>query len=368
MNKKLTAFCFTDIHNQASMLDYPTSLRSSLITACENAVKDYGKADLAIVGGDNVSDYPFWDKSCWLPKKNFLDIKRKLNDCVSATAVGGKVLYAAGNNDMILGDIGTAENDPYNTTDFYDCMDKSLGVLPENERLKAYSLQKPTEKYLDAFHYTVNGFDFIVINIDPNTAYNTHEGYYTDESMLWVKNKLNEIDPLGDKPVFVIGHLSAAYYYNHTDFKETLINGNVQLFYDIFKGHKNAFYLFGHVHGENACYTDYSSGAVLHIKDGKPLNANLAEENSKGKDYDYTFVHMGGLRPFNAKYFKHDGITGYGGNEEKQYFIATGTPLLAQYLVIEIYDDKAVFTIRNAGELENYSRADELKPYEVYFK
>ena len=86
----LTAFCFTDIHNQQAMLDYPTVLRKSYLTAAENAVKEFGKADLALIGGDNVSDYPEWDKSCALPKKNFLDLKYKLNAVAENTTKSEK--------------------------------------------------------------------------------------------------------------------------------------------------------------------------------------------------------------------------------------------------------------------------------------
>jgi hypothetical protein len=61
------------------MLDYPTTLRKSVIQAKDLATKEFGLADVAIVGGDNLSDYPHWNKSCCLPKKNFLDIKEKLH-------------------------------------------------------------------------------------------------------------------------------------------------------------------------------------------------------------------------------------------------------------------------------------------------
>ena len=67
----LTAFCFTDIHNQQAMLDYPTVLRKSYLTAAENAVKEFGKADLAIIGGDNVSDYPEWINPALCPRRTF---------------------------------------------------------------------------------------------------------------------------------------------------------------------------------------------------------------------------------------------------------------------------------------------------------
>ena len=368
MKKLLTVFCFTDIHNQQSMLDYPTTLRKSLVYAKDLAVKEFGVADLAIVGGDNISDYPYWNKSCALPKKNFLDIKNKIHNCVSTSVKNGKVLYVAGNNDMMLGDIATEENEPYNTTDFYDLMNKSFGEISLNEKVVIISKEKPNELYWGAFHYIVNGIDFIGVNIDPNTAYNSHEGYYSDETLVWVKNKLNEIDPYGNKPVFIIGHLSAIYYYNDGELKETMINGNRQLFYDVFKGHKNAFYLYGHLHGERACYKEYSSGAILHIDEhNMPISRNLEESNSLGKQYAYSFIHMGGLRPFGTNYYLSDGVVGYGGEPDKKYYQGTGTPTLAQYLVFEIYEDRVIFYIRNAGVCDDYNREKKLKGYTVYF-
>ena len=42
--------CYTDIHNQQIMLNYPTVLRKSAIIAAENTLKDFGKADLSIIG------------------------------------------------------------------------------------------------------------------------------------------------------------------------------------------------------------------------------------------------------------------------------------------------------------------------------
>ena len=369
MKKILTGFCYTDIHNQQAMLDYPTTIRSSFVKAKDLAIAEFGKADIALIGGDNISDYPFWNKSCALPKKNFLDLKEKIHKCASESVADGKVMYVAGNNDMILGDIGTEENEPYNTTDFYDLMDEAFGELPDNEKIILKSTEKPGELYWGAFHYVVNGVDFIGINIAPDTAFNTHEGSYSDETLIWVKNKMAEIDPDGVKPIFVVGHLSAIYYYNDGELKETMINGNVSLFYDIFKGHKNAFYLYGHVHGEKCCFKEFSSGAVLHITDENlPIDMNLTATDSKGKDYEFTFVHMGGLRPFDRSLYEEDGLTGYGGDSELKYFIPTGTPKLAQYLEFEVYEDRVVFYIRNTGTLEGYRKEDKLKEYTVYLR
>jgi len=367
MKKILTVFCYTDIHNQQAMLDYPTTVRSSLVQAKDLAIAEFGLSDLAIVGGDNVSDYPHWNKSCALPKKNFLDLKAKMHACVAESVKDGKVLYVAGNNDMILGDIATEENEPYNTTDFYDVMDEAFGALPESEKIILKSDEKPGELYWGAFHYVVNGIDFIGINIDPDTAYNSHEGYYSDETLIWVRKKLNEIDPDGRKCVFVVGHLSAIYYYNDGTLAETMSNGDRSLFYEIFKGHPNAFYLYGHVHGESSCYRDYSSGAVLHIDEqNMPIGDNRKEKDSCGKKYACSFVHMGGLRPFGRQYFENDGMEGFGGEKERIYHPSTATPTLAQFLVFEVYEDRVIFYIRNTGTHELYNRNDRLEAYTIY--
>lgn len=373
MKKILTCFCFTDIHNMQAMLDLPTTLRKSAYVAAKNAVNEFGKADITVIGGDNISDYPYWDKSCSLPKKNFLDIKDKLTKCFAKTAYNERVMYVSGNNDMILGDIGCAENKPYNTTDFYFSgpMNKTLGILPESECFTVKAIEKPEENpYLDAFHYVINGIDFIGINIDPNTAFNSHEGYYTDETLNWVKNKLDEIDPDGSKPVFVVGHLSAIYYENRK-WTETMVNGNPKLFYKVLSGHKNLFYLYGHMHGEGYVYKDFTSPAIVHMdKNFSPISPNFENENSLSyDDYDFTLVHMGGLRPFDwNENFEKDGLFGYGGLKEKTYYPQTGTAKLAQYLVFELFEDRVVFHIRNAGNKAGYSTKDIPVPYTVYLK
>lgn len=370
--KKMTVFGFTDIHNQQAMLDFPTTLRKSARIAADDAEAEFGKADLTLIGGDNVSDYPYWNRSCWLPKKNFLDIKEKMVRCFADCTEKERVLYVAGNNDMILGDIGTEENQPYNTTEFYYTgpMKDTLGVLPDSECYTVRSAEKPWEHpYLNAFHYVVDGVDFVGISVDPNTAFNSHEGYYTNETLDWVERKLREIDPDGVKPVFVVGHLSALYYHAGS-WGETMKNGDSDRFYRALSGHKNLFYLYGHLHGEGYVYREYSSGAVVHLDEHfQPLSPNLAADDSaQAGEFAMTLVHMGGLRPFGACYFEQDGLSGYGGESEKQYYPITATPTLAQYMVFELYEDRVVFYIRNAGSMEGYSRGDLPRPYTVFLQ
>ena len=150
---------------------------------------------------------------------------------------------------------------------------------------------------------------------------------------------------------------------------DTISGTDKELFYSMFKGHKNVFYLYGHLHGEGYCYEDYSSGAVLHINDDNlPINDNRNEIDNLGKEYSYTLVHMGGLRPSDSKYFLNDGISGYGGEAEEHFYTKTGTPTLAQYLIFEVYENRVVFHIRNTGSIENYTVEDIPEPYTVYFQ
>lgn len=77
---------------------------------------------------------------------------------------------------------------------------------------------------------------------------------------------------------------------------------------------------------------------------------------------------MGGLRPFGDEYFLRDGLTGYGGKPEKEFYLKTGTPTLAQYLVFVADEEKVTFYIRNTGSEPGYTPSDKPKPYVVYYQ
>jgi len=91
-------------------------------------------------------------------------------------------------------------------------------------------------------------------------------------------------------------------------------------------------------------------------------------EARTGKQYAYSLVHMGGLRPFGSPYFEEDGLEGFGGESERKYFPKTATPTLAQFLVFEVYPDRVVFYIRNTGKHEQYHQKDKLAAYTVYLR
>ena len=135
---------------------------------------------------------------------------------------------------------------------------------------------------------------------------------------------------------------------------------NIDKLIKVLSKHKNLFYLYGHVHGENYCYTSTSQAVLFLNEKGEVL------ESPNGSTA--TLVQMGGLRPFKPINFENDGLTGYGGGSEKVYHFATGTCKLSQYLVFEVFNDRVRFSLRNTGNLENYEKEFKPKEYDVFLK
>ncbi len=358
--------CFTDVHNQQCMLNLPTVLRSSAVAAVDGVLGEWGVCDLAIDGGDNISDYPHWERSCALPYKNWLDIKKKLVDNFARCAKGGRVLYVGGNNDPILGDLPTRDNPPYNTCDFYHTgpMKDTLGELAEGEFFGGFCKSKVTEIYHLAFHYLIDGVDFFGLNLDPDDAFNNHDCTYNPASLVWLKSKLAGIDPDGNKLIFVVGHVNTACRETnlHIDYPRAPW---VTSLHEAFRGHRNLFFLYGHVHGQDFMH-DQSWQAVLHFDDSFGIiNENGPLEEKDRERVSFSTVHMGGLRPFGHA-FLDDGLTGtVPGSKEPVFCRGTGTPTMAQYLFIETDEEKVTFTVRNTGSAPGYSVEDRPEPYTV---
>ena len=153
--------------------------------------------------------------------------------------------------------------------------------------------------------------------------------------------------------------------------------GHRDALYDALYGHKNLFYLYGHVHGQGYVHRAAAFGVLHHGEDRMPIAMPFDTEDSREiiKDSKVTFntVHMGGLRPFYALkdgvnlYFEEDALSGIlPGGKEEQVFPSTATPKLAQFMLIETFEDRVVFMFRNTGTYEGFSTDDIPTPYTVW--
>ncbi len=291
-------------------------------------------------------------------------------------AKDGRVLYVDGNNDMILGDLPTPDNPPYNTCDFYHTgpMKDTLGVLAEEDYIGKVAAAKGEQAGLHflCFHYVIDGVDFFGLNIDPDTAFNSHDGVYGDRALAWLKEKLNAIDPDGDKLLFVVGHLSATVLRDGTTLREGMDDCQRTALYTALSGHRNLFYLYGHVHGQHFAHTRSATG-ILHFDESFRTAPPGEGDEFTGVAAFHT-VHMGGLRPFldhqlpmtEQPYFHNDPVLGRVPGDEATAFPATATPRLAQYLLIETHPDRVEFAYRNTGDLPGYRVEDKPATYTVY--
>ena len=198
--------CYSDIHNMLSMLSYPTTLRKTVAMGVDENLRRFGKADLTLVGGDTVSDYPSCRESGWLPYRNFLDLKQKLSQQLARGTKDEKVLYVAGNHDYACGE-GMKQgysSCPYNSADYYDTgpMKQTLGELPACDACTGYSerLGREAGSYLLGFHYEIGGLDFYGLNFHPDEIY-SHQGMlpgsmerYSEQALVWLKQRLRETD------------------------------------------------------------------------------------------------------------------------------------------------------------------------------
>ena len=397
-----TTFCFTDVHNNFAMLEPTNStgnyiVRKNVSGMIDLLLKDenFGAVDMVMVGGDLVSDYPFWDKTGqgrW-PYGYFVEYRQLLVETFAKLAKDGKcVIFTGGNHDYSLGEdavgalhvadgyTAAAPHTPtgnYNSSDYYfgDVgMRQNVGELPE-ENMYWKVGEHTGDKYLLGYYYKMNGVHVFGIAPDPD-----HENVWIaegtgfDENCLeWFDKKLDEIDPYGTEVIFVNCHyvLDQSYETGGGSMAVQPSEDVRAIFVPIYKGHNNLFHFYGHW---EEFYHDYSVRGVLHYNAaGNPIVMKGNETSSL--DYlgdvkrSFTSVNMGHFRPAGSRteLFMNDWIKGYGGYDKyQQQDRSTRTPKVGQGVYVKVYDNRIVFQYVNYGTASGYATTDKFQPYTVW--
>ena len=381
----LTTFMFSDVHNNFAMLE-PTNnyqkyiVRKNVDPAIDHLLKTVGPVDVVLVGGDLISDYHSWNHSGKWPYKYFVEYKKLLVDTFKRLSKDGKVSYVAGNHDYAQGELSTdgpGKDGSYNAFDFYfgDAgMRQDFGELPEEDMFVKIG-EKTGDKYLLAYVYEVKGVYFVGLSPDHDKIWSVQGSGFDDDCIEWLGKKLDEIDPNGDKIIFVNCH----YFFNHrTSIASDGTNKYAEVTSDrkaltpIYKGHKNLYHIFGH--GE-VWYTDTTSRYVSHHNtNGMVIDVTGTETNSSQiVDYanrDFTLIYGGHFRPDANSYsqwFKTDYVYGYAGTASPLFtHRSTCTPRVTQGLYIEVFEDRIVFTMKNFGDYPGWTTDDLITPYTVW--
>ena len=383
----LTSFMFTDVHNNFAMLE-PTNntgnyvVRKNVDLAIDSLLNTVGPVDVVLVGGDLISDYHSWNNSGKWPYKYFVEYREILVNTFKRLSKDGKVSYVAGNHDYAQGELATdgpGKNGSYNSFDFYfgDVgMRQDWGELPPEDMFVKVG-KKTGEKYLLAYYYEVNGIGFVGLSPDHDHAgvWSVQGSGFDQESLNWLDKKLDEVDPYGNKIIFVNCHY---FFDNRTKIEEDGTNKYASGEYDrealtpVFLGHKNLYHIFGH--GE-VWHNDTTVRYVSHHnKQGKVIDVKGTETESteivQYANRDFTLIYGGHFRADANSYpewFKKDYVIGYSGLSYYGYtHRSTCTPRVAQGLYIEVFEDRIVFTMKNFGDYPGWTTNDLITPYTVY--
>lgn len=258
----LTIGCLSDMHSELSLIN-PVSgkvedvrLRGTILNTLKGMYENED-LDLIVLGGDCSSDVT-------IPKANWERLRDLMHEAFRSAfrpeRTRRPVIYITGNHDYEVANFDKIPK-PYNAADYLPIMTEDIYELPESEKFYEDgdngSLGKM--KLLAAFHYVINGFDFVMLNCGKNFFQSAWNYNYSFESIEWVDKKLDEIyaeNP--NKTVFFVLHIpfgdsnSISAYGKGLDCNNTS-NSAYKLKQALAK-HPNLIMLYGHDHGTNTAF------------------------------------------------------------------------------------------------------------------
>lgn len=252
----LTLACISDIHTERSLIENidDIALRGSF-TRTISIIKRDEKIDAMLLGGDCTSDatipYANWEKVRTLIAK-----RSRLAFPSSAST---PVLYVTGNHDYEVANWDNIPK-PYNAGDYYSYpMKQDIGELAESEAFyeDADNGELGTMTLLAAYHYVINGFDFVILNCGKNFFQNAWNYVYSEESVKWVADKLAEIyDGHPNKVVFFALHVPFADSNSIREPSKGMASSpGEKLLKQTLSKYPNLIMLYGHDHGGDKAYT-----------------------------------------------------------------------------------------------------------------
>lgn len=261
--------CMSDIHNELTMINKSDTskiwLRKSFLTTLDS-LKNLYSLDALVLGGDYSSDVT-------IPEGNWIHMRNLMHD-VTNNAFGNSyerhpVIYVTGNHDY---EVANFDNLPkkYNAADYYDFpMKEDIGELPESDCFyeTADNGSEKAMRLLAAYHYVINGFDFVVLNCGKYFFKSAWDYRMSDESVAWVNNKLDSIyatDSL--KTVFFLSHLPLPDTHGATVGKTLLSTASsTKLLLATLAKHPNIIYIYGHDHSSKSNNSFIDSSLVQRL-------------------------------------------------------------------------------------------------------
>lgn len=253
----LTLACISDIHTERSLIDCANlsdiALRGSFLKTLSQ-LKKTEKIDVMLLGGDCTSDATVSSDNWKQVRKLIAQYTRQAFPSTTSTPV----IYVTGNHDYEVANWDNIPK-PYNAGDYYSFpMKDDIGELTADEAFYEDadngSLGKMT--LLAAFHYVINGFDFVVLNCGKHFFKNAWDYVYSEESVQWVADKLAEIYASNpEKTVFFALHLPFSDSNSIREPSKGIASSSAEkLLKGTLSQYPNLIMLYGHDHGGDKAY------------------------------------------------------------------------------------------------------------------
>lgn len=250
-----TFACLSDLHSQQTLISGSVEsvrLRGTIQKTLDS-IKKEEDLDLIVLGGDYLSDVT-------IPLENYYRTRELLVAATRNTFPEGSktpVIYVNGNHEY---EVANFDNVPkgFNAGDYYSVpMKTDIGALADEDCFYEMASNGSSEpvKLLAAYHYVIKGFDFVVLNTGKNFFQYAWNYTYSDESIEWVGNKLEEIyaeNP--NKTVFFLIHLPFGDSNSISSASKGMTDNCAELLKPILGKYPNLIMLYGHDHGKDTAY------------------------------------------------------------------------------------------------------------------
>ena len=295
----LTLACISDIHTERSLIDCTNlsdiALRGSFLKTL-TLLKKTEQIDVMLLGGDCTSD-------ATIPVANWRQVRKLIAQYTRKafpTTTSTPVIYVTGNHDYEVANWDNIPK-PYNAGDYYTFpMKDDIGELTADEAFyeNADNGSLGTMRLLAAFHYVINGFDFVILNCGKHFFKSAWDYVYSEESVQWVADKLAEIyadDP--DKTVFFALHVPFSDSNSIREPSKGMASSpGEKLLKQTLSKYPNLIMLYGHDHGGDKAYTRRKTsqrvthydmdGNVIATTDGTHVDGATQDPENDEADQD----------------------------------------------------------------------------------
>ncbi len=328
-----TLAAISDVHTDAGIERWDNPIRTGVLDTAD-AIYFNEDADVILLGGDLTSAHmgSNWGSDDEEKKANFIKARQAIIDAARSATESHRALFATGNHDFAVGTLD------FNSGDYIEATEEYLSPMIDAESVEdteanaffQHNMPAGTKegvRHVLAYHYNIEGMDFIVINT-PYTGADKHGDYdYDAESLEWVYNKLAAIGI--DKTVFIIAHYPLATDKNATSSKGVNAATQKILKETVLDSFPNAIYLYGHDHGGMKIKYDTFERITTYNPDG----TTYVDREVMPKGFLSSFV----------------GSMSYYGSDVTPSSLGSATPNVVQGLMVYVYSDKIVFQMKNYG-------------------